>query len=154
LFLEQKNYKKNKKLGMSFCVFCHGEDGPFVTPCVCAGSVGSIHRACIIRFGRAKCPTCRTPYMQPFALTWAEALEKTYRELGQLIREEATSGRYTLLSCRLTLYFLCLFLILNYFYFLELVSEVMATMVVERAPDGITTMIANLAPSKAPRKAV
>jgi hypothetical protein len=64
---------------MSFCVFCHDEEGPFISPCLCTGSIGLIHRACLIRWGRERCQTCQQPY-QPLVLTWREILTLNARQ--------------------------------------------------------------------------
>ncbi len=57
-----------------FCKICLGEDSPFLSPCLCAGSLGKVHAKCMTRWRRTfsedsprfnVCPDCKGTYDIP-----------------------------------------------------------------------------------------
>jgi hypothetical protein len=53
------------------CFVCFEEKGPFLSPCLCTGTIGFIHRDCFVRWGREKCQACQQQY-KPLEVTWRE----------------------------------------------------------------------------------
>jgi hypothetical protein len=118
---------------MSFCVFCHDEEGPFLSPCLCTGSIGLIHRACLIRWGQKKCPTCQQTY-QTLVLTWEETFTKRARQLYEFI----TSWGLTVIQLNpILLHLLRLFGLVNRdvnFFFTAFAILVMFVVLYDRFP--------------------